>query len=200
MRDMKAEPRPYVMRARAEAAAATRKRILASTRELLLTHTFDEMTIEAIAAGAGTTVRTVLRIFSSKEQLFAEALHSLGELGQAPVVPGDVDALVSGTYDFYEKVGDTVIRWLADEPRLPAMREHLNVGRQHLRAWVNEAFKPTLARLSGAERKELHDALIIAFDVYTWKLLRRDFGLGRGAAKAVVRRIVVALTGEDEHG
>jgi AcrR family transcriptional regulator len=197
---MKYEPRPYVMKARAAAAAATRERILASTRDLLLRHSFDEMTIEAIAAGAGTTVRTVLRIFSSKEQLFAEALHSLGPLGQAPVTPGDIGAMVSGTYDFYEKIGDTVIRWLADEPHLPAMREHLNTGRRHLRIWVGEAFAPALARRQGAERRQLHDALIIAFDVYTWKLLRRDFGLGRKAAEAVVRRIVAALTREDGDG
>ena len=197
---MKYQTRGYIMKARAAAAAATRERVLASTRELLMTHSFDEMTIEAIAAGAGTTVRTVLRIFAGKEDLFAEALHSLGEFGQAPVVPGDIDALIGGTYDFYEKIGDTVIRWLADEPRLPAMREHLNIGRQHLRAWVAAAFAPTLERLEGTARRQLHDALIVVFDVYTWKLLRRDFGLGRKAAEAVARRMVVALAGEERNG
>lgn len=197
---MKVVPRPYIMKARAEAAAATRERILASARELLLTHSFDEMTIEAIAAGAEVTVRTVLRVFPGKEQLFAEALHSLGELGHAPLVPGDVDALISGTFDFYEKVGDTVIRWLADEPRLPAMREHLEIGRRHLRAWVGEAFASFLARREGAPRRELHDALIVAFDVQTWKLLRRDFRLGRKEAEAVVRRIVGGLIREAGNG
>lgn len=197
---MKASPRPYVMTARAAAAAATKARLIESAAALLAVSTFDGMTLEAIAAGAGTTVRTALRIFGGKEMLFAEALHSLGELGHGPVVPGDVDASVSGAYDFYEKTGDTVIRWLADEPRLPAMREHLAVGRRHLRAWVGESFAPTLARLKGEARKQMHDALIVAFDVYTWKLLRRDFGLSRTAAEAVARRIVAALTREDEHG
>lgn len=197
---MKHQPRSYIMKARAAAAAATRERIVASARDLLLTHSFNDMTIEAIAAGADTTVRTVLRIFASKEDLFAEALHSLGEFGQAPVVPGDIDAMLGGTYDFYDKIGDTVIRWLADEPRLPAMREHLSLGRRHLRAWVAAAFAPALARLDGAARRQLHDALIVVFDVYTWKLLRRDFGLSRKAAEAVARRMVVALTGEDENG
>jgi AcrR family transcriptional regulator len=192
--------RPYVMRARAEAAAATRDRILASARKLLVVHSFEEMTIDAIADGAETTGRTVLRIFGSKEELFAEALHSLGQFGQAAITPGDLDALISGTYDFYEKVGDTVIRWLADEPRIPAMRQHLNLGRQHLRAWVAEAFAPTLSRLQGDFRKELHDALTVAFDVYTWKLLRRDFGLSRRAAQARTRRIVIGLIGEESRG
>ncbi len=200
MHVMKATPRPYVMTARADSAAATRARLIDSAAALLAGNTFDGMTLEAIAAGAGTTVRTALRIFGSKEMLFAEALHSLGELGHGPVVPGDIDASVSGAYDFYEKVGDAVIRWLADEPRLPVMREHLNIVRRHLRAWVGESFAPALARLEGGARKQMHDALIVAFDVYAWKLLRRDFGLSRKAAEAVVRRIVVALTREGEHG
>lgn len=199
--DMKAGlARPYVMKARAEAAAATRARILASARDLLVAHSFEEMTIEAIAAGAETTARTVLRLFGGKEELFAQALHSLGPLGFAPIAPGDLAALVSGTYDFYDKVGDTVIRWLADEPRLPAMRAHLNIGRQHLRAWIAEAFAPSLRRLSGAARKELHDALIVAFDIYTWKLLRRDFGLSRRAAEATLVRMVRGLIGEANNG
>jgi AcrR family transcriptional regulator len=194
------EARPYVMRARAEAAAATRQRIIASARELLVQHTFEEMTVEAIAEGADTTARTVLRIFGSKEELFAQALHSLGQFGQAPITPGNLDALISGTYDFYEKIGDTVIRWLADEPRIPAMHEHLNIGRQHLSAWVAAAFAPTLQRLDGERRKEVHDALIVAFDVYTWKLLRRDFGLSRRAAQARTKRIVVGIIREEENG
>jgi AcrR family transcriptional regulator len=198
--DMKHEPRAYVMKARAETAAATRERILASTRELMLTHSFDAMTIEAIAGGAGTTVRTVLRIFANKEELFAEALHSLGELGLAPIVPGDVDAMLSAVYDFYERIGDTVIRWLADEPRIPAMRERLNIGRQHLRLWVAEAFAPALNRRDAAARAQLHDALIVALDVYSWKLLRRDFGLDREAAQAVTRGTIIALTREVENG
>jgi AcrR family transcriptional regulator len=198
---MKADAaRPYVMKARAEAAAATRERILASTRALLAGHSFEEITIEAVAAGAGTTPRTVLRVFGGKEELFAQALHSLGNVGHGPVVPGDVDALIGTTYDFYEKVGDTVIRWLADEQRIPAMREHLNVGRRHLRDWVGEAFAAALAARGGKARRELHDALTVAFDVYSWKLLRRDFGLARRAAEAVTRRIVVALIGEGRDG
>jgi len=194
------DARPYVMRARADAAAATRERIVAGARDLLVRHSFEDMTIEAIAKAADTTPRTVLRIFGSKEELFAQALNSLGQFGQAPITPGNLDALIGGTYDFYEKIGDTVIRWLADEPRLPAMREHLAIGRQHLRAWVAAAFTPALGRLGGDRRREVHDALIVAFDVYTWKLLRRDFGLSRRAAQARVKRIVEGIIREDDNG
>ncbi|HZP75018.1 MAG TPA: helix-turn-helix domain-containing protein [Pseudolabrys sp.] len=195
-----AEARPYIMRARAEAAAITRSRILTSACELLVQHSFEDMTIEAVAEGAGTTTRTVLRIFGSKEEVFAHALHSLGQFGQAPITPDNLDALISGTYDFYDKIGDTVVRWLADEPRIPAMHKHLNIGRQHLRAWVAAAFEPTLNRLSREARKEVHDALVIAFDIYTWKLLRRDFGLSRRGAHARLRRIVAGITRENNNG
>jgi AcrR family transcriptional regulator len=182
------------MTARAEAASATKARILASGRKLLADTSFDGMTLEAIAAGAETTVRTVLRLFGSKELLFASTLDSLGETGIGPVSPGDCDTTLGTLYDFYERIGDTVIRWLADEPRVVVLREHLNVGRRHLRAWVAASFAPTLARLRGTQRKRRIHALIVALDVYTWKILRRDLGLSRKAAQAVARRIIVGLT------
>jgi AcrR family transcriptional regulator len=198
-----AATRPYVMRARAESAAATRERILESARDLLVTHSFEDMTIQAIAAGADTTVRTVMRLFGSKPELFAQALHGLSQFGflePSAAEPGSIEALVSRAYGFYEKVGDTVIRWLADEPRVPAMQQHLAIGRQHLRDWVTAAFSAELQHRELAARKELLDGLIVAFDVYSWKLLRRDFGLSRRNAEATTRRMVRALIGVREHG
>ena len=192
--------RSYVMRARAEAAAATRSRILESARDRLFRHSFDDITIDCVAADAGTTTRTVLRLFGSKEELFAEALHTLGELGHAPITPGDVDALVHGMFDFYEKVGDTVVRWLADEPRLPAMRKHLNIGRQHLRSWVAAAFASDLSRLQGGHRLRRHDALIVALDVHTWKLLRRDMARSRAEAEATIAQIVRGILTHNPNG
>jgi hypothetical protein len=114
--------------------------------------------------------------------------------------PGDVDAALGVTYDFYEQFGGVVIRWLADEQRVAAMHERLQVGRQHLHRRITAIFMPVLERRKGAARGQLNDALVVAFDVYTWKLLRRDFGLDRRAAQAVVRSMIVALTREDEHG
>jgi AcrR family transcriptional regulator len=192
--------RPYVMKARAEAAAATKARILESARALLVTHSFEEMTIDAIAERANTTVRTVMRVFGGKEELFAQALHSLGEFGITPIVSKDIDALLTGAYDFYEKIGDTVIRWLGDEARLPAMHEHLETGRKHLRSWVSKAFEEKLSSFESAARKEVLEGLIVAFEVYTWKLLRRDFRLSRRAAQATTKRMIVGLIGRSSDG
>jgi AcrR family transcriptional regulator len=192
--------RQYVMTVRAESAAATKRRTLESAHRLLVAHSFEEMTVDMIAAGANTTARTVLRLFGSKEELLAQALHSLGQFGLARIAPDDVEALVNVTYDFYEKIGDTVIRWLADEPRIAALHEHLNIGRRHLRVWVAEGFASELGQLQGSARRELHDALIVAFDVYTWKLLRRDFGLSRRATQATTLRIIRGLIGGYKDG
>jgi AcrR family transcriptional regulator len=188
--------RPYRMKTRAESALATKAQILACAEGLARTSLFDSTTLEAVAKCAGTTVRTVLRIFGSKELLFSAALDSIGFSMIGPAHQSDIGATVRVLYDFYEKYGDMVIRWLADELRVKAMSEHLSIGRQNLRNWVGEAFAPTLSRQSATERKELLHALIVALDVYTWKLLRRDFGLGRNAAEAVVQRTLVGLLKE----
>lgn len=188
--------RPYHMTNRAASASATKARVLACAEELARTNLFDSATLEAVADGAGTTVRTVLRIFGNKELLFSAALDSIGFSMIGPAHQGDIRATLRVLYDFYEKYGDMVIRWLADELRVMAISEHLSIGRRNLRNWVGEAFAPTLSRQSAAERKETLHALIVALDVYTWKLLRRDFGLGRNAAEAVVRRILAGLLQE----
>jgi AcrR family transcriptional regulator len=188
--------RQYRMKTRAESASATKARILACAEELARTNLFDSATLEAVAEGAGTTVRTVLRIFGSKEMLFSAALDSIGFGMIGPARQGDTESTLRALYDFYEKYGDMVIRWLADELRVMAISEHLNVGRRNLRNWVDDAFAPTLSRQSAAHRKELLHALIAVLDVYTWKLLRRDFGLGRNAAEAVVRRTLEGLLRE----
>jgi AcrR family transcriptional regulator len=185
--------RSYRMTSRAESASATRARILACAEKLAKTNLFDSATLEVVADCAGTTTRTVLRIFGSKEQLFSAALDSIGFSMIGPAQQGDTAATLRVLYDFYEKYGDMVIRWLADELRVTAISEHLSIGRRNLRNWVGEAFAPNLLAQSPVERKETLHALIVALDVYTWKRLRRDFGLGRNAAEAVVERILAGL-------
>ena len=114
--------------------------------------------------------------------------------------PGDVDAALVVVYDLYE-IGDAVIRWLADEARLPAMREHLNSSRAKLRTWVGEGFC-TLSRRARrtVARSVAGLTLIVALDVYAWKVLRRDFRLDSAEARAVVRSLVMGLIKETERG
>src|SRR6516165_4383111 len=106
----------------------------------------EKFTLDEIAAGAGTTVQTILRIFGNKEDLLLAALSEMVADGVALKVtpPGDIPTAVA----------------------------------------------PSIARQEGGQRALMLNALVAATDVYVWKLLRRDRGVGRAAAEAVVRRLV----------
>src|SRR5918999_623623 len=102
--------RTYRMRARAEAAAETGRRILEATIDLHRERYFDQVSLEDIAERAGVTVRTVIRRFGSKERLI-EAAAEVGtrqvthQRYQAPI--GDIAGAVNNLLDHYEEWGDT---------------------------------------------------------------------------------------------
>jgi AcrR family transcriptional regulator len=197
---MKKAKRPYVMTARAAKAEATRARIRASAAALYCERPIEDFTLEEVAQRAGTTVQTVLRGFESKEKLFYAALEEVAAAGAAirPTPPGDVRAAVTAMFDLYETMGDLVIQRLADERRRPALKPSLDEGRANHREVVRNLFAPQLARHGGAVRAQLFHILTIATDVYVWKLLRRDRGLGRTAAEAIVCRMINAVTNVEE--
>jgi len=186
--------RPYAMKARATAAAATRARILAAATEFFVQRTIDGLTLEEVAEQAGTTVRTVLRDFGSKEALLAATLAAAHRRGHGAAPPGDVAAITKALCADYEQIGDTILHRLADEHRVPALKPSLDAGRAAHRQWVDSVFAPFLDRRTGIERAQLRGALLVATDVYSWKLLRRDLGLGRSATEAVLRQMLFALT------
>jgi AcrR family transcriptional regulator len=187
---MNIETRAYVMKARAEKATATKERIVKSAADLIVERTLDGLTLEAIAERAGVAVRTILRIFGSKEQVFAAAINAEGRRGHGALHPGDVEATIKALFDDYEKIADAVILRLADEGRIPSLDALLKSGRDNHRRWIEESFAPQLSSFEKGERAELLNTLLVATDVYAWKLLRRDFGLSRRAAENVVCRIV----------
>ena len=183
---MKAPARTYDMTSRAAAAEATRERILEAAAELILTHWYDDVTIAAVARGAGVSGQTVLNHFASKERLLA-AVHA--RIGQELVAkrysarPGDVASIVEALLDDYEVTGDAIVRMLALEEKVPTMKPLLAQGREGHRRWVEAMFKAP----------KLVPELVVATDVYTWKLLRRDQGLSRDQTAAAMRRMVEAL-------
>src|SRR5581483_4147085 len=52
------------------------------------------------------------------------------------VAAGDFRAGILALYDDYEQDGDAVVRLMAQEERIPAVREMLDSGRAYHRAWV----------------------------------------------------------------
>jgi hypothetical protein len=59
------------------------------------------------------------------------------------------------------------------------------------RAWVEEVFAPFLDGTHDADA--LVDLLVVATDVYAWKLLRRDRGLSRSSTEARLKQLVGAV-------
>jgi hypothetical protein len=97
--------------------------------------------------------------------------------GEAPV--GDPARAVGVLVDHYEAMGDRVLRLLAEEERVPRLREIADRGRLVHREWCARVFAPVLAGRAGVERRRRLAQLVAICDVYTWKLLRRDAGLSR---------------------
>jgi AcrR family transcriptional regulator len=204
---MKRKKRTYVMTARSAKTEATRGRICDSVMELYREHSLNDFTLDDVAARAGTTVQTVLRAFKSKDNLVVEALDRLTRKnspqmtdrpsGFMPSPPGDVAAAVASIYDVYETIGDLVIRNLSEEGRNPALKPTLELGRDNHRTWVKEVFAPQLKARGGGARNQLFHCLIVATDVYVWKVLRRDQKLSRPGAEAVVFQMIEALTSKE---
>jgi AcrR family transcriptional regulator len=183
--------RPYVMRARAESAVGTRRRILDAAVDQLMEQRVSEVRLEDVAARAAVTVQTVLRIFGRKSDLLESALEPLRDriLGQRESAkPGDVGGTISALFDHYEQMGDFVVRNLADEQSVPELREWLERGRAAHRRSMQRQFAPQLAGRD--DRSLVLDCLVVACDVYTWKLLRRDAARSRKEAEARVRLMV----------
>ncbi len=187
--------RAYNQTARAEATEATRRRIAQAFVEAAGEHWFDDITLEEVARRAGVTVRTVIRQFGGKDGLVA----SLADVrnpeisAHRTVTPGDIDQALKRLFEEYEVDGDGLIRLLAQEQRYPQLDEIIAVGRTGHRAVTAANFGPWLARLPPARREQAIDALVIATDIYTWKLLRRDMRRSPDEALATIRGLVEAV-------
>jgi AcrR family transcriptional regulator len=155
----------------------------------------DEITLDRVAEDAGVTVQTVVRRFGGKEELLAKSVGTLSAQinAQRATPPGDIRGAVRNLVADYERTGDAIMRLLSLEPRHPAIRETLDFGRSEHRRWVSEALANELGTLDAAARKRVLDALVIATDVYAWKLLRRDMGRTRDATAATIESMIRAL-------
>lgn len=181
--------RSYTMTARARSVEQTRTRILDATVAVHQERLAAEISLDHVAARAGVSVQTVLRHFGSRADLVDAAI----EHAQAAVVEerrtpvGDVQAAVHVLVDHYESRGDGVLVLLAQEGTEQLARRITEQGRALHRAWVEEVFAPFLDR---PDSGEVVDLLVVATDVYAWKLLRRDRGLSRDSTEARITRLV----------
>jgi AcrR family transcriptional regulator len=173
--------RAYEMTARAAAAEETRHRILSSTAALSAQKLTLEIVLADVAERAGVTTKTILRHFGSREGLFDAAIEfNRGEIERERVAPvGDISAAITTVVDHYEERGDWVTRMLEQEHSDDRARSVVEIGRLVHREWVVTTFRPQLDPVPVVDREAAVDLLVLATDVYAWKLLRRDRGLER---------------------
>lgn len=184
------------MRARAEAVAATRRSITEAWLSLFADVYYGEITLDLVAARAGVTVQTVIRHFGSKDELFASVAHEIAadEAARRAASPvGDAPEAIRALVGHYERIGDVMLRLLAQEDRLPALRDAADVGRGIHQDWVERAFAPDLEALGPAERRRRHGQLVAMTDIFVWKVLRRDVGFGRRRTEEAMTEMVTAL-------
>jgi AcrR family transcriptional regulator len=189
-------PRPYEMRARLDAVAETRRRIVDATGALLREGWYDEISLKDIASEAGVAPQTIVNHFGTKDAIFAAVLEEEPEpeaTRRLTATPDDVGGAIELLVDDYEFAGDGIIRVLALEERIPALKPMLDWGRSIQRKWIEDTFPSALVDLEGAARLCRFELLVCATDVYTWKLLRRDRGLSCGDTVAAIRQLVQAV-------
>src|SRR3954454_2825897 len=173
--DMKS--RKYDMGARQQAKTATRDVIIRAAIDTFMAERSFAITLPSVAERAQVTVKTVLRHFGSRDSLIDAAwARAYDEVMAERVAPqGDPEAAMEVLITHYERRGGVVLAMLADDidPRAARMN---NAGRLAHREWVEQVFADDLPA-TAVERTRLVDVLVVATDVYAWKLLRLDRGL-----------------------
>ncbi len=181
------------MSARAEAAAATRERILSAAWQHFASRPYDDVRLREIAATASVTVQTLHTSFGSKEQLLTAAHVWWGQRviagrDEAPV--GRVPEAITNLFDHYEAHGAAVLRMLSQEERIPAIQQMTDAGRTYHRAWAAKTFAPLLRGVRGGARERRLTTIVVATDLLVWKLLRHDMRLKRPEAERIIAEMV----------
>jgi AcrR family transcriptional regulator len=187
--------RGYQQKARAEAAEASTRRIIESFLKRAESEWFDKVRLEDVAADAGVTVQTVIRKFGNKTGLLDAAHRHMGKtvMVRRITTPGDVERAVNALTSDYEEAAPLILRLLDQEQMHPALKPVLDAGRRGHRDWLADTFAANLAALSPARRQTTLDALVVAADIYVWKLVRRDMGRSVSVYKQIVTQMLLAV-------
>jgi AcrR family transcriptional regulator len=181
------------MSARAEAAAATRERILSAAWQHFASRPYEDIRLREIAADAAVTAQTLHTSFGSKEQLLTAAYLWWGErviAGRDKAPVGHLPDAIANLFNHYEAHGAAVLRMLSQEERIPMIHQLTDAGRAYHRAWAAKTFAPLLRRLRGGARERRLSAIVVATDLLVWKLLRHDMQLERPEAERIVVEMV----------
>ncbi len=192
----KTRKRTYTLTNRAKLAAKNDRTILEATADLWKEIPINDISLEKIAERSGVTVRTILRKFGSKEELFKtciqyDATSIMQTRDQTPA--GDISKILDDLLAEYEVMGDAVIRTLASEQEMAIARDILATGRLYHQAWCARVFKKYLPRVQTKNYSIRLMAFVSATDIYLWKLLRRDLHLNVHQTRAVLQELLKGL-------
>ena len=174
--DMKS--RKYDMGTRQQAKTATRDAIVKAAIDTFMAERSFAITLPAVAERADVTVKTVLRHFGSRDALVEAAWSQAYEEVMAERTPpsDDPDAALGVLIAHYERRGNIGLAMLAADKNDARAQRMNSAGRLAHRAWVEDVFGARLPERAET-RSRLIDVLVVATDVYSWKLLRLDRGL-----------------------
>ncbi len=194
------EKRPYRKSLRAETEKATGEAIIKAALTAFAQEPFDRVTLQSIADDSGVTVQTVIRRFGSKEALFEtlverEAPRVLASrtVADDAGLPAAIEALLS----HYEQDGEMILNFISQEHLFEPVRAVVEQGRRVHQEWVERHCRELLTGSDGARRRRLLYAAIVATDLSTWKLLRRDLSLEPSEVAAVMNELLNALKGDN---
>jgi len=190
--DMKTT-RAYTMTARAAAAEDTRRRIIDAVIALAGERPFVDITLDAVAERAAVSVKTLLRQFGGRDSLLAASMDAaMADTEDERRAPGgDPETAVRIVVDHYESRGRTALLMLAQEDHDQVARTATDRGKAMHREWVRDAFAPA------TQDEAVLDLLVVATDVYTWKLLRIDRGHSRAVTEQRMHGLVRALLSKE---
>ena len=193
-------PRAYRQSARAHAVQDTEQQIIDALIVLLEERWFDEITLDDIAATAGTTRQTVIRRFGSKTGVLSAmaAQMDVSIRAQRWSTPAEsVADIVTLLMDDYERTGDILVRTLGQEARIPEFAAVLDRGRRGHREWIEDMFKAWLDKLDDRAREDRLAQLLAQTDVWIWHLLRRAQGQSAANTHRLMTQAIERLLHED---
>jgi AcrR family transcriptional regulator len=193
-------PRAYRQSARANAVQDTERQIVDALNVLLEERWFDEITLDDIAAAAGTTRQTVIRRFGSKTGVLSAMAAMMDDSIRAQrwsTPPQSVADIVALLMDDYERTGDIIVRTLSQEARVPEFAAVLDRGRQGHREWIEDMFRAWLDKLDGQSRADRFAQLLAQTDVWIWHLLRRTQGHSAAETHRLMTQAIERLLRED---
>ncbi len=182
--------RKYSMTKRTDSSKKTNDSIIRATENLLANGPLDKVTLPAIAKGANVTVQTVMRHMGSREgclKAVAKIVAQRIDSQRGHVKPGDIDSAISDLMEHYESDSTLILNLLDQASKGENFAKKMaEKGRRYHRNWVIQLFNP----LVDIKKQENVDALVIATDIYVYKLMRLDMGRSFKKTKSIINYLV----------